>query len=196
MGWTSTTASEYKENGSVNRKAECDKIYSGENDKYIWKVLKSSMVGNVYYGAIERTSKLDNSRIVFAAICKTGSDKRCGFNFSYKEMDETEGPCEYACPESILNLLTETDSEYAKAWRDGCYKYHENKKNGFNFNKCEVGTKIKFKCGENSKFEKGTEITLEKICYRNRKIWYGHGYKWSPNVIKYFCGDNKIEIVK
>lgn len=30
------------------------------------------------------------------------------------------GPCESECPASILNELTDTDSEYAQAWRARC----------------------------------------------------------------------------
>jgi hypothetical protein len=36
-------------------------------------------------------------------------------------MDES-GPCETDCPAAILDLLTETDSEWAKQWRERCRK--------------------------------------------------------------------------
>lgn len=42
------------------------------------------------------------------------------FNFTYKYVDETMGPNESNCPAAILDLLTETDSEYAREWRGRC----------------------------------------------------------------------------
>lgn len=42
------------------------------------------------------------------------------FNFQYKVMDETMLPYYYDCPESILNLLTETTNENANVWRASC----------------------------------------------------------------------------
>src|SRR3546814_2436397 len=40
--------------------------------------------------------------------------------FGYKDMEESMGPCEDGCPESILNLLTSTDNENALDWRRRC----------------------------------------------------------------------------
>ena len=41
-------------------------------------------------------------------------------NFGLKYLDETCGPYAFDCPESILNLLTPTDNEYANNWRKQC----------------------------------------------------------------------------
>lgn len=59
---------------------------------------------------------------VFALVYLVNNDNRAkdGFNFGYKGMDEFMGPCEDNCPERILNLLTETTSEYAIGWRQRC----------------------------------------------------------------------------
>jgi hypothetical protein len=43
-----------------------------------------------------------------------------GYIFGYKDMDESMGPCEAACPPAILDLLTPTDRPYAVAWRERC----------------------------------------------------------------------------
>ncbi len=43
-----------------------------------------------------------------------------GFNFGYKDMDESMGPFLYNCPERILNLLTPTEYESARDWREKC----------------------------------------------------------------------------
>jgi hypothetical protein len=47
------------------------------------------------------------------------SSRREGWVYT-KLVDEGMGPNERACPKSILNLLTPTDSEYAKNWREEC----------------------------------------------------------------------------
>ena len=49
MGWTFYNSTHYKPNGSVDRKTELE---SGFVEGYT--VLKSSMVGTVYYGAIKK----------------------------------------------------------------------------------------------------------------------------------------------
>ena len=49
MGWTEHQATYFKK-GKIDRKAECDSIFTYNN----WcEVVKSSMVGSVYYGAIK-----------------------------------------------------------------------------------------------------------------------------------------------
>jgi len=43
-------------------------------------------------------------------------------NFGYKDMEESEGPCYYNCPERILKLLTPTTNEFALKWREKCWE--------------------------------------------------------------------------
>ena len=136
MGWTSynapTTYDLKKRRYIIDRKAECDKLYNGDN----FEVLKSAMVGSTYYAAVR--AKRNNE--VFATVVLTHTNMSDYWNFSYKDMDETCGPCESKCPMSILKLLTETDSEYAKAWRQRCYDNCKKRSP----NKLPVGSKIKF----------------------------------------------------
>lgn len=82
------------------------------------KTLKSAMVGSTYYAAVE-SIKEDGTREVWALICLTNSNARNG-EFSYKDMSESAGPYECSCPAGILNLLTETNSEFANRWRSDC----------------------------------------------------------------------------
>jgi len=90
-----------------------------------YRVLKSSTVNNTFYAAVERTE--GPKRQVFAVIILIRWDPRAKYrnNFGYKDMDETEGPYEARCPDAILDLLTETGSEYAKAWRERCRRWNE-----------------------------------------------------------------------
>ncbi len=128
MGWTSTHAEFYKK-GKVDRKAEMDNRWSQEEsgDYPQLKVLKSSMVGTVYYAAVEisRSGKVEE---VFGVTGLTSVDNNDYYNFSYKDIDETMGGYSYDCPIGILNLLTDTENEYALEWRKKCRERHEEKK--------------------------------------------------------------------
>lgn len=141
MGWTSYIATHYTKAGNVDRKAEMDERWTQqEHDGYAeLNVLKSSMVGSVYYAAIEmkRNGKREQ---VFGVVALTSTKWDDGMNFGYKDMDETCGPCYYDCPKSILDLLTPTDSEWANEWRRKCI---ENKKK-IKLSDLPVGTHIKF----------------------------------------------------
>lgn len=155
MGWTFTNATHYKANGTVDRKAECNALFNCENvSKQVkYSVLKSVMVGTVYYAAVEITSP--GRREVFAAIVLTASNKAQGYDFGYKDMDETEGPCESKCPNSILDLLTPTTSEFAQAWRQRCREHNAMKQSVIPLAKLPNGSKITFVCN-------GQEILLVK----------------------------------
>lgn len=111
MGWTEYHAQYYK-NGKVDRKAECDNLWAKD-----CKVLKSTMRGSTYYGALQ----LPDGNVIGTVVITSGTNRRDPyFNFGYKAMDETAGPCRYACPKSILDLLTPIDNEYANQWRNKC----------------------------------------------------------------------------
>ena len=162
MGWTSYRAEHYKRSGKnrvVDRKAECDAYFMEGLNKGHFKVLKSTMVGSTYYAAVKSLKKAikdkqgnieyvylpENEQGVWAAIFLTSTDMKDYYNFSYKDMDETCGPCHNECPVSILKLLTKTESKYANDWRQACWDYHSKKKNNLNdISKLRVGSKVKF----------------------------------------------------
>ena len=135
MGWTSIHATHYK-NGKVDRKAECDAYFMEGLNRGYYEVLKSSMVGRVYYAAVKPLKKYDkdtngneiivdipiNEQQVFGVVFLTSIDNKDYHNFSYKDMDESMGPCYYDCPKGILDLLSPTDSEWANNWRKNVEK--------------------------------------------------------------------------
>ena len=157
MGWTSYHATHYK-NGKVDRKAECDSQFTFGTHK----VLKSTMKGRVYYGAIDT----GNGNVVGVVCLTSGQDRHDPYyNFSIKVIDETMGPCESECPKSILDLLTPTDSEFANAWRERC----RNATKGNWLKSVEIGQRIIWKRWD------GTELTLLKHApaYQFRTwFWY------------------------
>jgi len=175
MGWLYYNSICYKPNGDVDRKKE---IESGFNKGYT--PLKSSMVGSVYYGAIRD----DKTGEVFGYIALTSSDKRGGYNFGYKSMDETCLPYENKCPLSILNLLTPTDNERANAWRKSCHRYHEQKKSPTSFSNLPIGTKVVWTIPHDyfSGGKKGEKIELIKTKHeRGRAFWYSSKGNWRTN---------------
>ena len=156
MGWTEYQATYFKK-GKIDRKAECDALFTSNN----WcEVVKSSMVGSVYYGAIKYLKrwkvdekgnyiKDENGRDIVENI-PTEEQKIVGYVvltsvrdnywFGYKDMSESSMPYYFDCPKGILKLLSETDNEYANEWRKECYKRAEEKKNSIS--KLPIGTKI------------------------------------------------------
>lgn len=167
MGWTSYNAKFYK-NGRVDRKAEIENNVI-KNDNL--KVLKSSMIGSTYYGAIEHIE----SKEVFAVVILTSTNMKDYFNFSYKDMDETMEPYYYDCPKYILELLTPTDNRSANEWRKKCYENLRKKNDKNSLKNLPIGTRIKvtMPC-DTSHYNQGDEVILEK-----EKKWSSNRTKWA-----------------
>jgi hypothetical protein len=68
-------------------------------------------------------------RKVIGLVCLLSYRRNDHYNFGYKDMDETMGPCESECPKKILDLLTPTESSYALAWRARCFENLEKRQN-------------------------------------------------------------------
>lgn len=77
----------------------------------------SGTVHGIFYAAVERQ---DDPGTVYGYVIKTQWAPRDHFNFTYKDMSETCGPCYYEAPQSVLDALTPTESATALAWRDEC----------------------------------------------------------------------------
>lgn len=184
MGWTSYNAEFYK-NGKVDRKAEMDNRWTQEeSEKYPkLRVLKSSMVGNIYYAAIEisRGGKVEE---VFATTAITSTNMKDYYNFSYKDLDETMGGCNYDCPVGILNLLTPTQNEYALQWRAECLKQRKKKKEKEDLRKSLIqGKKYLIKLWNGKTFE------AEWSTYMNRKRFVNYNERR-------YCDFKYVEDVK
>jgi hypothetical protein len=197
MGWTSYHAAYYK-NGTVDRKAECDAYFMEGLNRGHYEILKSTMVGSTYYAAVKDLVKVsdfvEGKRIyetiddgeVWAAIFLTSVNMRDYYNFSYKDMDETVGPCSYDCPESILKLLDPTDSDWANEWRCAC---REKRRFKNKLKSLPSGTKIIFKTKYNmtEEIKAGDEIILEKVVGykkgRERFYWFDGRYRWKESLI-------------
>lgn len=130
MGWTHCfTASNWKTVGGkrvVDRQKECDAMCTWDSKDVDGKVisrhrvLKSAMVGSVYYAAVSSEREGQPTKVWAAVFLTCGRTKWDGTIWGYKDLDETMGPCECKCPASILALLTPTDSQWANEWREKC----------------------------------------------------------------------------
>ena len=158
MGWTYTYAKHWKGN-KIDRKAECDERLTWSNETKSSKVLKSAMVGTIYYGAVE-TTYTDGKREVWCAVFLTRVDSD---EFGYKDMEESMQPYYYDCPMSILKLLTPTDNEDSLKWRETCYEKHRLAKEK-DLGKFPIGTRIQFVMPFNTtKHKEGETVELIKM---------------------------------
>jgi len=196
MGWNWCHEVGTWKNGKyvIDRKDVCDGylIMEEQEENGHWRprqeVLKSSMVGTVYYAAV-KTMKRDGGSTVWAAVFPTATNSRDYFNFGYKAMDETCGPCECQCPKGILKLLTETDSDSARGWRERCWKYHEDQKRKRAMASLPIGSRISFQNSMHLKDGRkpGDEIILtkvERMEYGKKKEYWSDGhYRWPSSQI-------------
>lgn len=119
MGWL------YKKslNGHATPRAHLDAQFTYQRDTHTSKVLRSALIkGRTYYAALEHIIIETGAREVRALVCLVNYNPKArdGYIFGYKDMDETMGPYECDCPEVILDLLTPTQSDNARQWRDNC----------------------------------------------------------------------------
>lgn len=123
MGWTFYPKPQ-------NVKADLDNQLTWQSETGARRVLDSAIVGaNEYYAAVEYIDPQGN-REVWAAVflLKFCPKARDGYTFGYKDLTENCGPYAWRCPIRILELLTETQNEYARAWREKCRAYHAARK--------------------------------------------------------------------
>ena len=108
--------------GHAGPREYLDAQFTFENAEGRSKVLRSTLLGDTYYAAVEQQRRDGGESAVFAFVCLTDYNPRDaeGFVFGYKDMTEHMGPCESDCPEDILDLLTPTDRPYAIVWRARC----------------------------------------------------------------------------
>ena len=159
MGWTQYVS---KIN---NPKAELDRLCASE-DGTTQKVLKSALVNlSEYYAAVQTIDRETGKRTVWAAAFLVTLNP-----FGYKSMSEDMGPRIHNCPESILQLLTPTGSEYATQWRADCWNTIAARAAA-----PKTGAYIKF--AEPLKFTDGSEHQVFKIVASGRN---GRGQAFCP----------------
>ena len=172
MGWT-------YHNKPENVKAYLNALYTWNRDDYqkgefrSYKVIKSAIVNfKEYYAAVEERNNKNEVIRVFAGVCMINyvRDPNEHYNFGYKDMDESVGPCISNCPKAILELLTPLDpttKRYAQDWRDSCWANINKRKHVKTGNTLTFTNPIKFTDGTQH-----TIFTVIKHPYRSRKVMY------------------------
>lgn len=181
MGWTTT----YKPKGEpvLDFFMRNGVLRWGDDNPNTYRVLDSALVNmSTFYAAVEQVNKATGERRVWAAVIlvRFGRDPyNRDNNFSWKDMDETMGPCESHCPERILKLLTPTDNEYALGWRKACWANIEKRKARKNL---PVGTVLKY-----GKYV----LTIEGPAYQPRRLSVRdqHGTLWTLTHSQVFASE-------
>lgn len=88
-----------------------------ENDCGI-TILDLAVKGSTGYAACTNPDHPEYG--TFALVCLTSNRASEYHNFNIKIVGEEMGPYESSCPARILDLLSETDVEYALQWRAKC----------------------------------------------------------------------------
>lgn len=178
MGWTSYVATHYKRNGRVDCKTEMDEQFTQrEHDEEYnnkiqhypkMEVVKSSMVGSIYYAAVRTINSQTGYDHTWAAVCLTSTKIVHGMNFGYKIMDESCGPFCFDCPKGILDLLSSTDNEIALEWRRKCRERLQQKKEGNTVGTLPIGSIIEYKDWN------GNTVQLRKMApaYQFKRPWW------------------------
>lgn len=194
MGWLEYSATCFDKNGNIDRRAECEKLIGD-----FYKVEKGLMVGRTYFAAVTKIKKDVNGvtmnipkdeQVTFAAITLTWADNKKHL-FAYKGMDESFGPSDIRCPESILDLLSPTDDKFAQEWRINCRRYNKQKKELSNL---PIGSRIRVTLNNNEM------ILVKSAPHYQFKTWFWeietiNGVKVSYQYVKKSQIPLKYEIV-
>ena len=142
---------------------------SHQEDGKEWKILKHKSTrgdgyewSNVIYAAYQ----LPSGKVIGLVILyKYYPSNR---EVVHKEVTEDMGPVDSECPNNILDMLSETDNEYALEWRARCREFNAKPKP----KKLEDGDKVRFPNGFGS-LNADMIFTVQK---RNRTIRFRSGY--------------------
>lgn len=120
MGWTSERKPE-------NVKKYLEGLLTWEGEEATHRCIASSLRLTVGYFAVETIVRATGKRSVWAAVflIRYSPKAKDGHTFYSKSITESCGPVESDCPDWILDLLTDTDSEYAIKWRERCRRRNE-----------------------------------------------------------------------
>jgi hypothetical protein len=113
MGWTQ------KRDPVDDPLAYTTNRYNYDGAQRTYRVLGAARVANTIYMAVRFTENATGKSTVLAAVILISNTRKNGFG--YKDMDETMGPSECACPDRIMRLLSPIedipDPSCAAAWR-------------------------------------------------------------------------------
>lgn len=106
MGWT------YQ----PRARGQTDRAFFGREFPDL-RILECATVRGTFYAAAMHVRRPGE---IFALVCLTQRQPSSAFNYGYKDMDETMGPCAAAAPAHVLAALTPTENAHANEWRARC----------------------------------------------------------------------------
>ena len=196
MGWTEYYATHFTSKGIIDRKKECDAYFLEGLNRGFYDIVKSRMVGSVYYAAVmplKRYQKDSSGKYIKDAKGKEivediPQDQREVFGFvmltsirdgyfAYKPISEDMGPAQRKCPNSVLDALTPTNNTFAAAWRKECRDNNAKQ----NLSKLPVGTEIEFEW-----FGKTIRLRKRAPAYQFKKDW------WYNDADHSYCAKKRI----
>ena len=118
MGWTSVN----KPKG-MSLDEFFDKEFKCDSLKLIGKGYAKNL--SEYYRACYNVEK----GVYFALVCKIHFERDSYYNFSYKDMDESENPYLYNCPKRIMDIIERSQpvNDMSKEWRMKVHKVLDTK---------------------------------------------------------------------
>ena len=101
--------------------------YNYDCETHTLQTLDGARVRNTVYLAVRSTVKKTGRSFVFAAVILISNTKKHGFG--YKDQDKSMGPCECACPQRIIRLLSPIADlphpGYTAEWRARVAAHHD-----------------------------------------------------------------------
>lgn len=134
MGWTTT----HREPG-ISHLEWFRRHWGAKHADGSEKILDCAAVG---WRTVYMAYRLETGKVI-GLVCLIEWRKNEHYNFGYKDMSEDMGPCEAACPERILKLLSPIEEwltshkeergedgpfEWAQNWRQRCWERIEKRK--------------------------------------------------------------------
>jgi hypothetical protein len=120
MGWL------YRRDPITNPVAYLTTLYDRDGDQTTNKVLAAARGGNTVYLALKSTDKGTGRSFVTAIVILISNTRQHGFG--YKDMDESMGPHQCACPNRLMRLLSPVADlphpGYAAEWRARVAAHH------------------------------------------------------------------------
>lgn len=128
-------------------------------------IIKSALINmREFYAAV----KTGNEVWAFVALVNFASPTKWDpTNFAYKDMDETNGPYCFNCPEKILNLLSHTDNSFALKWREACRQQIAKKKKLVPGALVKFARPIHFTNGDELQIFELTKDKKRSVCFKN-----------------------------
>ena len=170
MGYTGVWCDYKSKSGKIDVKRYLDEELTHDN----YTVLKSKIVGHVYYAAILHTVGESSER--FAMVVPYEIGKHGGSNLAFKTMSESSGPYYFDCPMNILSMLSPTKNAECLAWRRRCYVQNEMENRRKALKGMPVGTELLIFFNRHY-----IVLTKRSPAYQFKKDWWQCGGRYFPS---------------